>query len=328
MLIEAIELFHLRLPTVDSVLVRLESRDQSGWGEACVGREPVASAEWAGGVFACLRDFVAPAVRGQVVLTGDQLQALVARFQGQAAAKSAIDCAWWDLNAKLHATTVAALLGGTRVTHETAVTLDVMPTIDDLLRAIDEQQQRHAMILLKFRPGWDEQMLRVVRQMYPAVPLAIDCDGCCRIGQRELLYRLDDFMLRWIEQPLPADDLVAHAMLQENIRTPICLHQSITSLDRVEQAIDLGSCRAVKIDPALVGGLTPARALYDCCRVSKLPLAVGGKYATETGRSALAALAALEDFSLPADLQDLTGPGQDLQIDHQLRDAAIERALI
>ena len=322
MLIDAIELFHLRLPTTDTVLVRLASGTQSGWGEACVGREPVESPEWAGGVFACLRDFLAPAVRGQSIISGEQLQERVAKYQGNAAAKSALDCAWWDLRAKTHATTVSKMLGGARESFDTCITLDVMSTIDDLLRAIEERQDKQAIVLLKFRPGWDEQMLRAVRQIFPAVPLAIDCDGCCQLGQREMLYRLDDFMLRWIEQPFSANDLVAHAMLQDAIRTPICLHQSITSLDRAEQAIDLESCKLMKLDPTLIGGLTSARAIYESCVASKLPLAVGGKYATPAGRAALTALASLEGFSLAAEI------GEEVAEIDRLLEHTIERVVI
>ena len=90
--------------------------------------------------------------------------------------------------------------------------------------------------------------------------------GCARLAQRDMFFRLDDFFLERIEQPLPADDLVAHAMLQQQIRTPISLDQSITTLDRLEQAVDLVSCRQVRLDPQRVGGITPTLALAEACR--------------------------------------------------------------
>lgn len=319
MQIEAIELFHLRLAATDTVLVRLESGGESGWGEACVGREPVESSEWSGSVFACLRDILCPVVRGQSIATGDDLQTQLARFQGNHAAKSALDMAWWNLKAQLEKVPLGQLIGGQQQNLEMSVTLDVMPTIDDLLRAIEVVQGKHAVVLLKFRPGWDEQMLRAVRQIFPAMPLAIDCDGGCRIGQREMLYRLDDFMLRWIEQPLPADDLVGHAMLQESLRTPICLHQSISSLDRLEQALDLGSCRAIKIDPMLTGGITPAREIHARCQASKLPMATGGRYCTSYGVSAMQAIGTLAGFSLAGESSvDV------VEVDAKLLDCAVE----
>lgn len=325
MQIESIQLFHLRLPETDSVLVQLTSGQQSGWGEACVRREPIDSSEWAGGAFACLRDFLAPAVRGQSILDGGQLQELVGRFQGNHAAKSALDCAWWDLRAQTHATTVAAMLGGNETTLTISHTIPVLPTIDELFAQIELHKDRTNTLLLKFRPGWDEQMLRAVRQVYPSAPLAIDCDGCCNLSQSELLYRLDDFMLKWIEQPLAADDLVAHAMLQEQLRTPICLHQSLTSRERVEQALDLGSCRAVKIDPTLAGGLTPALAMHEEAAATGIPLAVAGRYQTPAGKRAHEALATLGGFTLPTDLPE-TSQVVAGEISADLLDAAIDHA--
>jgi o-succinylbenzoate synthase len=304
MQIEAVELFHLRLPTTDTVLVRLESGGMSGWGEACLPQEPVDSPEWSGGVVACLRDFLGPAARGQSFVTGDLLQTSLQRFRGNPIAKSAIDCAWWDLEARTHATTVAALLGGTREKIETSLTFGVMSTIDELLEAINQHPSRteETLLILKFRPGWDVQTVRAVRQVFPAVPIAVDCEASFQLGDREILYRLDDFMLRWIEQPFAADDLVGHAMLQETIRTPICLHESICSLSRVEQAIDLNSCRAIRIDPNLVGGLTPSRAIYESCQGSEIALAAGIRAATSIGIDRIHSLASLPDFSLPTEL--------------------------
>jgi O-succinylbenzoate synthase len=323
MLIDAIELFHLSLEHDISVLVRLESSGVSGWGEACPGREPVDSPEWAGGVFACLRDFLAPAVRGQSIATGDELQERLARFQGNAIAKSALDMAWWNLQAQLQNTSLTKLVGGTREKIETSVTLDVMESEKEMLDAVGPASEQHALVLLKFRPGWGEAMLRGVRQAFPAIPLAIDCDGLVQLGQREMFYRLDDFMLRWIEQPFAADDLVVHAMMQEGVRTPICLHQSIFSAARAEQATDLKSCRAVKLDPSLAGGLTTALAIYQECKLANLPMAIGGRCATNVGAGSLRALATLEGISLPSELGNL--PDIDVT---PLVDSAVARIVI
>ena len=56
-------------------------------------------------------------------------------------------------------------------------------------------------------------------------------------------------------EPLPADDLVGHAMVQESIRTPVCLDESVTTPEQAEQAIDLGACRMMNLKPDRLGGL-------------------------------------------------------------------------
>ena len=86
MRIDSIEIFHVRLPlrrpakttsgqadSLETVLVRMQSGDVAGWGEASPGNAPISGAEWAGGVFGCLRDWLAPAVVGTTVDSGEQL---------------------------------------------------------------------------------------------------------------------------------------------------------------------------------------------------------------------------------------------------------------
>jgi O-succinylbenzoate synthase len=160
----------------------------------------------------------------------------------------------------------------------------------------------YALVTLKLRPGWDIEMLRALRQEFAAAPLAVDCDGLCSLGQQEMFYRLEDFFLQSIEQPLPADDLVGHAMLQQNLRTPVALDQSVTSPTRVEQALDLGSCRQVRIDPARVGGLTSALAIHDVCRAANVECAVGGNANAGVAATATMALAARCEAMLSDDV--------------------------
>jgi O-succinylbenzoate synthase len=197
--------------------------------------------------------------------------------------------------------------------------------------------------------------VRAVRQAFPSEAIAIDGDGLCTLGQMEMFYRLEDFHLRYIEQPLPADDLVGHAMLQSSLRTPICLDQSITSPERVEQAIDLASCRQMNIDIGRVGGITPALTIRSACEAAHVSYALGG--ANLGALSALAAAAFLlpnrsepadtclfdreawliadetaARVSAPADevslsISDLIGAGADMNI-NTLSVSAIERATI
>ena len=105
-----------------------------------------------------------------------------------------------------------------------------------------------------------------------------------------------------IEQPLAHTDLVDHARLQEAIRTPICLDESVTSLEVALQAIDLGSCRYMNIKPARVGGLTAAVAIHNACRTAEIPCWVGGMLESAVGARICLALATLDNFTYPADI--------------------------
>ena len=105
-----------------------------------------------------------------------------------------------------------------------------------------------------------------------------------------------------IEQPLQHDDITDHARLQEMIKTPICLDETITHPYRAQQAVELKSCQYVNIKPGRVGGLTNAVRIHDLCQQAGIPCWVGGMLESATGASHCTALAMLDNFTYPADI--------------------------
>ena len=316
MRIDAVELFHVAMPlispwrtaygedfTVESVLVRMESEGRYAWAESSPLAAPCYSPEWAGGVFATLKQWMAPTVVGKSVSSGDDMQAKLAHFKGNPFAKAALDNAWWVLDAQLKDMPLYRRLGATRNGVDTGADFGVCDTInellDDIAPALDEGYKR---VKLKFRPGWDIEMLRAVRNRFPTQTFHIDCNSGYRIGDLEMFCRIDDFNLAMIEQPLQYDDLVDHARLQETIRTPICLDESICSVDRAVMALDLGSCKYINIKPARVGGLTNALKIHDLAKAAGIPCWVGGMLESAVGLQIMVALAMLDNFTYPADI--------------------------
>ena len=112
---------------------------------------------------------------------------------------------------------------------------------------------------------------------------------------------LDMFDLLMIEQPLHHDDLVQHAKLQSQIRSDICLDESIRTTADAAAAIELGACRIVNIKQGRVGGIPEARRIHDVARGAGVPVWCGGMLETGIGRATNLALAALPGFTLPGD---------------------------
>ena len=139
--------------------------------------------------------------------------------------------------------------------------------------------------------------------MFPSQTLHIDCNSGYRFDEHfEMFCRIDDFMLAMIEQPLAHDDLHQHARLQKLIRTPVCLDESITSVEKAEAAIELGSCRSINVKPGRVGGLTNAIRIHDLCRDAGISCWVGGMLESAVGANIAAALGGLSHFDYPADV--------------------------
>jgi O-succinylbenzoate synthase len=289
--------------TVESVLVRMQSGQDVGWGESAPTAAPTYSPEWTGGVFAVVRDVLAPAVIGRDVTSGDELQELLARFKGNPFGKAALDTAWWVLEAVRRKEPLHRVLGGKRDSIRVGADFGVMDSIGQLIEAVGGAVEAgFPRTKLKFRPGWGVEMLRAVRSEFPQTTIHVDCNSAYTLEATDLFCRLDDFFLAMIEQPLSGDDLIDHARLAQLIRTPICLDESITSVARTEQALDLGSCRYVNIKPGRVGGLTPAVKIHDLCQKAGVPCWVGGMLESAVGARVCLALGTLDNFTYPADV--------------------------
>jgi O-succinylbenzoate synthase len=313
--IDAIDVFHVALPlrkplatpcgplnTFETVVVRMSGDGIAGWGEASPGNAPLGGPEWASGVFLCVRDWLAPRIAGSSIHSGQELQEQLAPVRGNPYAKAALDTAWWDLQARAQGQPLHQLLGKARDAIEVGTSFDRMETIDELLESVGRAfEAGYSRVELKFRPGWDVHVLNIVRQEFPSQRLHIDVEGDLRLEHMEMLCRLDDFMLAMIEQPLPPDDLVGHAMVQETIRTPLCLDESITSQQQADMALELHSAKYINLKPGRVGGLTPAVAIHNACHDQCVPCWVGATLQSAVGARIGLALAAKANCTYPAD---------------------------
>jgi o-succinylbenzoate synthase len=168
--------------------------------------------------------------------------------------------------------------------------------------AISALDQGYVRIKLKIEPGWDIEVVRAVRERFADIPLQVDANAAYRLADGLRLAELDAFGLLLIEQPLADEDLRGHAALAREIRTPICLDESITSASAAVAAIELGACSVVNIKAGRVGGMLEARRVHDVCAAHGVPVWCGGMLETGLGRAANIALAALPGFTLPGDI--------------------------
>lgn len=316
MRIDRIDIYHVTMPlvypfrtafgnddTIESVLVRLWSGKAFGWGETSPWRAPAYSPEFAGGVFLLLRTQLAPLILGREVQDGRSLQNLLAPAKGNHFAKAALDLAWWDLHARLRGEPLWKTLGGSQTGVTVGADFGVMESVDDLLRTIDGALQAgFKRVKLKFRPGWDLPMIRAVRRRFPEMVCHVDCNSAYTLDSLPMFRELDGFGLAMIEQPLMHDDLNDHARLQRELKTPICLDESITSAVKARQAIELKACGWVNIKPGRVGGITNAVQIHDICRAAGIPCWVGGMLESAVGANHCVALATLPNFTYPADI--------------------------
>jgi o-succinylbenzoate synthase len=316
-IISSIELREIRLPLIHFfetsfgrtnerriILVRVNDRDGGeGWGECTAGEGPFYCEEWTETAWSTIKDFLAPMVVNREVDGAGNVGALMRKARGNRMAKAAIETACWDLEAKAAGVPLWQHLGGTREEIACGVSIGIQDSPAQLLEKIEKELAAgYQRIKIKIKPGWDLDIVRDVRQRYPEIQLMGDANSAYTLADVELFRALDDFDLMMIEQPLAHDDMFDHAELQKQIKTPVCLDESVHTPADAHHAIDIGACRIINVKLGRVGGHAEAKRIEAICRDRSIPIWCGGMLESGIGRAHNIAMATLAGFSLPGDV--------------------------
>jgi O-succinylbenzoate synthase len=360
MKIERIDLYHISQPLVspfvtsfgpqqqrDCLIAAIQADGLTGWGECVATNDPGYSYETVITAWHVLSDFLIPAVVGREFAAPEELGPALAFVRGHPLAKAMLDQALWDLAAQRDGLSLAAKLAepypeGPRPRVKVGVSIGIQPSIERTIEVIGEYlEMGYRRIKLKIKPDYDVALGRAARAAFPDLPIMLDANSAYRLEDAATFQAMDDLGLLMLEQPLGYEDIYDHSRLRPLIRTPLCLDESIHSVDHARYALALGACDIINVKPSRVAGWTEARRIHDLCRASGMPLWVGGMLETGVGRAAQLALAALPGFTLPGDIsatdryyaRDITapftlnqedstitvpaGPGLGVQVDHE-----------
>ncbi len=214
------------------------------------------------------------------------------------AARNAIDCALWDLEAKLTNARVAEVLGVSALRPlVTAFTLSLGEP--DAMAA--EARKHAARPLLKIKLGTDDDMSRMqaVRQAAPAARIIVDAnEGWTEDNLERHMAQAEALGISLIEQPLPAGQDAALSRIRRLV--PVCADES------VHATADLASLRdrydAVNIKLDKTGGLTEALAMKAEAQRLGFAVMVGCMVGTSLAMAPAVLLAQDADYA------DLDGP--------------------
>ena len=315
MKIDGFELRRIRMPLVapfrtsfgsederDVLLVRALTPDADGWGECVAMKEPLYSSEYVDAAQDVIRRFLAPRLFAGPPATASDVAVVLEPVKGHQMAKAALEMAVLDAELRAQGVSFARHLGAVRDAVDCGVSVGIHTSIPALLDTVEGYlAEGYRRVKLKIEPGWDVEPVRETRERFGDILLQVDANTAYTLADARQLAKLDDFDLLLIEQPLPEDDVLAHAELAKQIRTPVCLDESITSAKAAADAIALGACAIVNIKAGRVGGYLEARRVHDVCAAHGVPVWCGGMLETGLGRAANVALAALPNFSLPGD---------------------------
>jgi len=316
MKIETITLREIRMPLVhffETSFGRVDSRrillltadcdGVEGWGECVAAEDPFYSSEWIETAWSTIKEYLAPAILGRPLAAAHEVAGLMAKVRGHRMAKAAIENAAWDAEAKQKQQPLWKLLGGTTREIQCGVSIGIQDSIEQLLDKIEiELAAGYRRIKVKVKPGWDIDVLERIRSRWPDIVLSCDANSAYRLDEVEHLRKFDCFNLLMIEQPLWNDDIYYHARLQRELKTAICLDESIRHARDAAAAVETGACRIVNVKVGRVGGFSEARKVHDVCQDNNVPVWCGGMLETGVGRSHNIALSTMQNFRLPGDV--------------------------
>jgi o-succinylbenzoate synthase len=273
-----------------------------GWGESVAFSSPWYTEETVKTNEHMMEDFLIPLLLEKPVNHPDEVSERFQPIRRNNMAKAALEGAVWDLYSKQLGIPLAKALGGTKKEIDVGISIGIQDSMGDLVQLIEGYvEEGYKRVKVKIKPGWDVEVIKELRQYFPNLPLMADANSAYTLKDIELLKQLDEYDLLMIEQPLAHDDIIDHAILQKEVKTPICLDESITSFDDARKAVEMGSCKIINIKIGRVGGLTEAKRIHDYCKQKGIAVWCGGMLEAGIGRAHNIALTTLDQFILPGD---------------------------
>ncbi len=314
--VERADLLLVRLPFVtpfsissatwsckEALVLRLESGGVVGWGECVADPDPYYAPETTTSARHVLTEFLFPLV--EEGLTFLELDGLFARVRGNRMAKAALENALVDLAAKTKGAPLHELLGGPRKRVPSGISIGLQESPAALVHEVEEAVARgYHRVKVKVKKGKDVEYVAAVRDRFPDLPLMADANGDYRLEDAAHLARLDAYGLTMIEQPLSYADVFEHSLLAKELKTPLCLDESIHDLADLRAAVALGACRILNLKEGRVGGLLESLRLLAFARERGIPVWSGGMDETGIGRAVNIHLQTVDGFTLPGDTSE------------------------
>nr|WP_239094159.1 o-succinylbenzoate synthase [Bacillus sp. B15-48] len=298
--------FYTHLETIkerESIIVEVHGHDGfEGYGEGVAFSSPWYTEETVKTSYHLLKDFLIPLIQRFSIKHPSEAFSLFSAFRRNHMAKAALEMALWDLQAKREGKPLSQLLGGGTKKIPSGVVIATSSLKEAITQIEAYLEKGYRRVKIKISPDNDLKFVSELRKRFPTLDLMADANSAYTVDDIDRLKALDEYGLLMIEQPLGNDDIIEHALVQKQLKTPICLDESIVSFEDAKKAIELGSCRVINIKIGRVGGIGQAIKIHDFCNTNKVPVWCGGMIEYGISRAHNIALASLPGFTIPGDI--------------------------
>ena len=284
----------------EAMLLRLESGGVTAWSECVSDPDPFYFYETNETARHIIKDFLLPLVETGISL--GELEGRFRRVRGHGMAKATIENGLLILTALQRDDPLHALMGWPAKKIMSGLSIGLQETPAELLAAVERAVAKgYHRVKIKIKKGQDIEWVRAVRDRFPELRLMADANGDYSLADAAHLRRLDAFDLMMIEQPLSYSDIYEHSLLQKEMKTAVCLDESIHSLADAATAIALGACRIINVKQGRVGGLLESMRIARFCADNGVDVWSGGMDETGIGRAVNIHLQTADGFTLPGD---------------------------
>jgi O-succinylbenzoate synthase len=179
--------------------------------------------------------------------------------------------------------------------------------VDTLRRWIEDAVAKgYRRVKIKVAPGWDAAPVTaaVAALAGTGLPLTVDANGAYEWPEHEAALRaLDGAGLLYIEQPLAPGELVGHARLARELRTPVCVDETLRDACAARQLVELDGPRVWNLKVHRVGGLSETVRIVRIAREAEIALWAGTMPESGLGSQSAIAAASLPGFVYPSDVE-------------------------
>lgn len=316
MKIERVDLIQLRIPLVnhfetsygrsyhmDKLLLKVFTPDFITYSECVAGTALGYASESINTARVVLKDHLLPTIMGKDLAGPEDFWPLCARFRGHPMAKAAVENALWTLKSLEENVSLAKLIGNDKDRIQSGVSIGIQDSAEELVDlAAQYLELGYPKIKMKIKPGVDVDRVAAMRKAFPDITLMVDANNAYTLDDIDTLKAMDEFNLLMFEQPLAYEDIFYHAQLKDQLKTPICLDESIHGPYQAKVAMEMKACQIVNIKQGRVAGLIRSKQVHDICAANGVGVWCGGMMETGVGRAVQVALAGLPNFIYPSDI--------------------------
>tara|TARA_A100001037_G_scaffold292813_1_gene308612 strand:- start:5599 stop:6588 length:990 start_codon:yes stop_codon:yes gene_type:complete len=275
--------------SAEVIVVEIHQDGQRGQGECVPYRRYGETCEGTAGQIEKVREELESGALGR---TGVQ------HMLEPGAARNALDCALWDLEAKLSGIPAWRLAG---LSEPQPVTTAFTVSLDDpdVMAEVARENQHRPLLKLKLGGNDDIQRVRAVREAAPDTTLIVDAnEAWTPLTFSEYGGELAELGVKLVEQPVPAGtDSVLDGLGRA---VPVCADESIHDTSDLAEVARRYDFINIKLDKT--GGLTEALRLVDAAQSAGIGIMLGCMVGTSLGMAPASLLASVAQFV------DLDGP--------------------